>query len=34
MTRRAIKMLKNLGGDWEDLAKEFKDAYGEDAIKE
>ena len=34
MTRRAIKMLKNLGGDWEDLAKEFKDAYGEDAINE
>lgn len=34
MTRRAINMLKNLGGDWEDLAKEFKDAYGEDAITE
>ena len=34
MTRRAIKMLKDLGGDWEDLAKEFKDAYGEDAIEE
>ena len=34
MTRRAIKMLKNLGGDYEDLAKEFKDAYGEDPLEE
>lgn len=34
MTRKAIKMLKNLGGEWKDLAKEFKDAYGEDAINE
>lgn len=34
MTRKAIKMLKNLGGEWKDLAKEFKDTYGEDAINE
>lgn len=34
MTRRAIKMLKNLGGDYEDLAKEFKDTYGEDPLEE
>ena len=34
MTRRAIKMLKNLGGEWEDFAKEFKDTYGEDALDE
>lgn len=34
MTKRAIKMLKNLGGDYEDLAKEFKDAYGEDPLEE
>ena len=34
MTRRAIKMLKDLGGDYEDLAKEFKDAYGENPLEE
>lgn len=34
MTKRAIKMLKNLGGDYEDLAKEFKDTYGEDPLEE
>ena len=34
MTKKAIRMLKNLGGNYEDLAKEFKDAYGEDPLEE
>lgn len=34
MTKRAIRMLKNLGGDYKDLAKEYEDAYGEDPLEE
>lgn len=34
MTKRAIKILKAAGGDYEDLAKEFKDTYGEDPLEE
>lgn len=34
MTKKAIKMLKNLGGEYKDLAKEYKDTYGEDPLNE
>ena len=34
MTKRAIKMLKDLGGEYKDLAKEYEDAYGEDPLEE
>lgn len=34
MTRRAIKMLKNLGGDYKDLEKEFEQTYHEKVFNE
>ena len=34
MTKRAIQTLKARGGKYDDLAQEYKRAYGEDALKE
>ena len=34
MTKRAIQVLKAKGGEYKDLAKEYKDTYGEDPLKE
>ncbi|MBO7211314.1 MAG: hypothetical protein J6V44_09980 [Methanobrevibacter sp.] len=34
MTKRAIRMLKNLGGEYKDLVKEYKDTYGENPLDE
>jgi hypothetical protein len=34
MTKKAIRMLKNLGGEYKDLVKEYKDTYGENPLDE